>query len=160
MAITKNPKEKLLTIEEVSNKLDCSKSKIYQLIWKKKIDFKKGKSKTKYLIPIEGVSKLKNLKVKRGKPPVGQKPTKKQLERLYVKEDKSIREIAKLIESTKDMVYRSLREHEIERREGNKRSKLRNFDKSFLKKEVKLKGITRAAKELNVNTSTLKRYIL
>lgn len=98
--------------------------------------------------------------IKKGRPSIGRKPGRPELKKLYIKEARSIREVAKLLGCSKDMVYRSLKEYEIERRADNKRSKLRNFDKSFLKKEVKLKGITRAAKELNVNVSTLKKYIL
>lgn len=99
------------------------------------------------------------LEVKRGKPAKGKKPEKKELHRLYVKESKSIREVAEILRCSKDIVYRALKEYEIERRPDNKRSKLRNYDEAFLKMEVKQKGITQTAKELAVNISTLKKYI-
>ena len=99
------------------------------------------------------------LEVKTGRLATGQKPEKKELKRLYVKESKSIREVAVALGCSKDIVYRALKEYEIDRRTDNKRSKLRNYDKAFLKKEVKQKGITQTAKELAVNISTLKKYI-
>jgi len=43
------------------------------------------------------------LEVKRGKPAIGKKPAKKELKILYVKESKSIREVAKILGCSKDM---------------------------------------------------------
>lgn len=103
--------------------------------------------------------KALGLETKKGKPAKGKKPEKATIKKLYIKESKSIREIAELLGCSKDMAYRALREYEIKRRPDNKRSKLRNYDKAFLKREIKQKGITRTAKELAVNISTLKKYI-
>lgn len=103
--------------------------------------------------------KAAGLKVQKGRPSIGTKPKRNELQRLYIKESKSIREVAEILGCSKDMVYRSLNEHAIERRPDNKRSKLRNYDKAFLKREIKQKGITQTAKELAVNISTLKKYI-
>lgn len=99
------------------------------------------------------------IKVKKGKPPKGQKPDKKQLERFYVNEEKSIRQISDKIGCTKDMVYRALDEYGINRRTNAKRSKLSTYDKSYLKQEVKEKGITQVAKDLSVDVRTLRKYI-
>ena len=99
------------------------------------------------------------LDVKRGRPAKGKKPNKTDLKRLYVKESRSIREIAEILGCTKDMIYRSLKEKGINLRDGYRRSKLRNMNKYFLKNEVKAKGITRVAKKLSVDTRTLKKYI-
>lgn len=98
-------------------------------------------------------------KVKPGRPSTGKRPEKKELLKLYIKEKKSIREIAENMGCSKDMVYRSLRENEILRRPDNKRSKLTKYEKSFLRIEVKKKGITKTAKELEVDTRTLKKFI-
>lgn len=98
-------------------------------------------------------------KTKRGRPSKGNKPEKKELIKLYINEAKSIREIAEHLECSKDIVYRSLREYEISRRPDKKRSKLTKFEKSFLKMEVKKKGITKTAKEIKVDTRTLKKFI-
>ena len=97
--------------------------------------------------------------VKPGRPSIGKKPGKPELKKLYIKEAKSIREISKILRCSKDMIYRSLVEYGIERRPDNKRSKLRYYNRSFLKRLIKEKGITKAANELVVNRSTLKKYI-
>ena len=99
------------------------------------------------------------LEVKKGKPSIGMKPSKANLKKLYVKESKSIREVADILGCSKDMVYRTLREYGIEIRLDNKRSKLRTYDQYFLKQEVKRKGITKTAKELSVDVRTLRKYI-
>lgn len=98
-------------------------------------------------------------KVKRGRPSTGKKPGKEELVELYVKKGKSIREIAENVGCSKDMIYRSLKDYNIKRRSENKRSKLLKYDKSFLRMEVKKKGITNTAKELQVDTRTLKKFI-
>lgn len=98
-------------------------------------------------------------KVKPGRPPTGKKPEKKELLKLYIKETKSIREIAEHLGCSKDIVYRCLKENDIKRRPENKRSKLLKHEKSFLRMEVKKKGITKTAKELEVDTRTLKKFI-
>lgn len=99
------------------------------------------------------------IEVKKGRPSLGKKPDKKELKKLYVKESKSIRNVAEILKCSKDMVYRSLIEYGINRRPDNKRSKLRHYDKRLLKKLVREKGITKAAAELAVNKSTLKKNI-
>ena len=98
------------------------------------------------------------LKVKKGKPAIGKKPSNAELKRLYVKESRSIREVAKILGCSKDMIYRELKEYEIERRPGFKRSKLRNYMPSYLRKEVKEKGSEQVARELGITTRTLRKY--
>lgn len=100
------------------------------------------------------------LEVRKGKPAIGKKPEKLELQRLYIKEFMSIREIAAKIGCTKDMVYRALKEYGIQRRnQGEKRSQLQDYGLTFLKKEIKEKGYTQLAKELGVHNTTLRRYM-
>lgn len=98
-------------------------------------------------------------KVKPGRPSIGNKPDKTELIKLYIKEAKSIREIAEHLGCSKDMVYRSLEEHNIERRPGYNRSKLRIHDLAHLKREIKKKGYKEFALELGVDVSTLRKHI-
>jgi len=77
------------------------------------------------------------LEVRKGKPAVGKKPGKAELKRLYIKESKSIRKVAEVLGCSKDMIYRSLEEYGIERRQGFKRSMLKDYKPSYLRKEVK-----------------------
>jgi predicted transcriptional regulator len=99
------------------------------------------------------------LAAKRGKPPIGSKPSKKVLRRLYVKEARSIREIADLKGCTKDMVARALKEYEIEARTNAKRSNLRKYSIERLESGVKRMGIRGLAREMGVDESTLRHHL-
>lgn len=99
------------------------------------------------------------IKVNRGRPAVGKRPDKKDLKRLYVKESKSIREVAKVLRCSKDMVYRSLQEYGIKIRTNKRRSKLEKYRLSELKKGIKVKGIRGYARELRVDESTLRHHL-
>ena len=98
-------------------------------------------------------------KVKPGRPSIGNKPDKKELIKLYIKETKSIREIAEHLGCSKDFVYRGLKENGIERRPGFNRSRLRIYDLAYLKREIKKKGYKEFALELGVDVSTLRKHI-
>lgn len=89
----------------------------------------------------------------------GIKPDKSQLLKLYVRESRSIRVIAEHLGCSKDMIYRSLEEYQIERRPGYNRSKLRIHDLAYLKREIKKKGYKEFALELGVDVSTLRKHI-
>ena len=101
------------------------------------------------------------LRVRKGKPPIGNKPSKTALRRLYIRESKSIREIANLLGCTKDMVYRALREYEIKRRERSKtkESVLSRYPLSHLEDKIAKDGYREAAKKLGVGSSTLYFYV-
>ncbi|MBA7617473.1 hypothetical protein ES703_24788 [subsurface metagenome] len=99
------------------------------------------------------------LEVKRGKPTKGKKPEKKELHRLYVKESKSIREVAEVLCCSKDMVYRALQEYGIERRAKTRRSQLRAHKLVYLKDEIEKKGYRQVAIELGAGVTTLRDYI-
>lgn len=93
------------------------------------------------------------------KPVKGSKPEKLLLQQLYVKESKSIREIAKLLGCTKDMVFRSMRDYGIETRSNKRRSQLKDIKLFDLEKEVKRKGIRAYARELGVDERTLRHHL-
>lgn len=94
-----------------------------------------------------------------GKPPIGKKPEKKELRKLYIKESKSIREVAVALGCSKDMVYRSLKEYRIELRPGFNRSRLRKHKLSALERGVREKGVRGYSKELGVHENTLRYYL-
>jgi len=98
------------------------------------------------------------LKSKEGKPAIGKKPNKTELKKLYDKESKSIREIAKILGCSKDIVYSAMKEYGIERRKGIKRAKLREYTPSYLKKKIKDKGSEQVAKKLGITTRTLRKH--
>ena len=99
------------------------------------------------------------LDVRKGRPSFGAIPKKTDLNRLYTKEDRSIREVAEILGCSKDMVHRKLIEYGIERKADNKRSKLRILDENVLKAKVEKKGLTKAARELKVDIRTLKKFL-
>jgi transposase-like protein len=99
------------------------------------------------------------IEVKKGKPAKGKKPNKFVLNKLYIKELKSIREIADILGCSKDMIYRALMEYGIERRSKVRESKLSNYDLKYIKETVREKGYRKGAQELGVDKSTLFRYL-
>jgi len=59
---------------------------------------------------MKDASRFKERKKCPGRP-AGDRPKKNQLQRLYVKECRSIRETAEILGYSKDKVYRALEEH-------------------------------------------------
>ncbi len=94
-----------------------------------------------------------------GKPAIGLKPEKSVLRKLYVRESKSIREIAESRGCSKDMVNRSLQEYGIPIRTNKRRSKLEKYRLSELEKGIRVKGIRGYARELGVDESTLRHHL-
>jgi predicted DNA-binding protein YlxM (UPF0122 family) len=103
--------------------------------------------------------KAAGLEVKRGKPPIGKKPSKIELKKLYIKESRSIREVAEILGCSKDMVYRSLKEYGIELRFKTRRSHLRVYELDYLRSEIDSKGYKQVAVDLEVGVTTLRDYM-
>ncbi|MGB3863382.1 MAG: hypothetical protein WBF32_14090 [Candidatus Aminicenantaceae bacterium] len=103
--------------------------------------------------------KAAGLTVKRGKPPIGKKPSKIELKKLYIKESRSIREVAEILGCTKDMVYRALKEFGIQTREHVKKSILWDYSLESLEMGIKEKGLRGFARDLGINESTLRYHI-
>jgi DNA invertase Pin-like site-specific DNA recombinase len=99
------------------------------------------------------------LDAKRGKHPIGKQPGKSELKELYIKESRSIREIANALGCTKDRVYRALKEYGIERRPHTWESRLSQYDLEFLREIIRKRGYRKGAQELGVDKSTLYRYM-
>ena len=99
------------------------------------------------------------VEVKRGKPSIGNKPSKSELEKLYIKESKSIRDIAIILGCSKDMVYRALQESAIERRPHTKVSKLNMYSLKKIRDIVSREGYRGAARSLGVGYTTLRLYL-
>ena len=98
-------------------------------------------------------------KRKRGKPSIGEKPSKPELKRLYVKESRSIREVAEILGCSKDMVYRGLQEYGIELRAGIRRSRLKEYRPEDLRRRSRQEGTAHVAQDLGVAISTLRDYM-
>ena len=99
------------------------------------------------------------LEVKKGKPSIGRKPERKKLQRLYIKESKSIREVADVLGCSKDMVFRALKEYGIGKDFITRKRKLSEATLGFLKKEFKTKSKKKVAVELGVSKSGLYKHL-
>jgi transcriptional regulator with PAS, ATPase and Fis domain len=98
------------------------------------------------------------LKVKRGRPS-SKKPSKAELRRLYVRESKSIREVAEILGCSKDMIYRCLKEYGIERRARVPKSSLAQYEIQHLREMVGREGYNQTAEKLGVGRAALWMYI-
>jgi transposase len=99
------------------------------------------------------------IKVGTGRPSTGAKPEKEVLDKLYVQESRSIREIAEILGCKKDVVYYWLKKFGIETRTMAKRSKLLRYSLAELKDGVMTKGGRGYARELGVDESTLRHHL-
>jgi transposase-like protein len=102
---------------------------------------------------------IRSLPAKLGRPLSGRAPLKENLLRLYVREGKSIREVAEVLGVSKDSVYRTLKRYGIEARTNVKRSGLREYPLEKLEIGVKKKGIRGLARELGIHENTLRNYL-
>lgn len=99
------------------------------------------------------------IKPKRGRPPWKKKPSKEDLEKLYVKEGKSIREVAETLDYPKEIVLRCLQRYGIKRRPPGRRKRLKENDYDSILEMIALKGLRKTAEDLGVSRQTLWRYI-
>lgn len=99
------------------------------------------------------------LEVKRGRPPIGDKPDEKTLLKSYISEKKSIRSVASELGCTKDMVVRALAEYGIDRRADKRPSRLDQIPLVDLYEAVDREGYEAAAKRFGVGRTTLFLYL-
>jgi hypothetical protein len=97
--------------------------------------------------------------VKRGRPPVGKAPSKAELIKLYIQEDRSVRDVAAALGCSKDMVIRTLAKLGISVRSCARRSKLRVLPLKNLQDSIKEKGIRQTAREIGVCEGTLRHHM-
>ena len=95
----------------------------------------------------------------RGRPPTGLTPVKEELVRLYINEEKSVREVAAVLGRSKDMVARALKRYGIEARANASRSRLRTIPLRDLEAAVRQKGLRGTARDLGVDHSTLQHHL-
>ena len=99
------------------------------------------------------------IEVKRGRPPAGPTPSKADLIKLYVREGRSVRDVAAVLGTTKDAVHRALKRYGIEARTNAARSKLRTIPIPDLKAAIRDKGIRGLAKDMGVDEGTIRHYL-
>ena len=91
--------------------------------------------------------------------PAGDRPKKSELQRLYVKEERSIREVAEILGCSKDKVYRALEEYGISRRSRVRRSRLEQYSLRFIREKIKKEGMGETADFLGVSRQFLRRHL-
>jgi transposase-like protein len=99
------------------------------------------------------------LKVKRGRPAAGTSPSKADLIRLYVKESRSVRDVAATLGCSKDAVHRALNHYDIAVRSNASRSRLRTIPLTDLETAIRDKGIRGTARELGVAEGTIRHHL-
>jgi len=99
------------------------------------------------------------LPVRRGRPPAGPAPSKADLVKLYVKEGRSVRDVAAALGCTKDAVHRALAGHGIKARPNARRSKLRTIQLRDIKATIREKGIRGTARDLGIDEGTVRHYL-
>jgi len=97
--------------------------------------------------------------VKPGRPKIGKNPRKVELQGLYTREGKSIREIAGQLGLHPDTIHYWLKKYGIKTRSMAKRSKLRKYKRSTLEKGIMEYGIREYAERLGVHENTLRNYL-
>lgn len=97
--------------------------------------------------------------MKTGRPPSGKTPSRAVLVRHYVKEGRSVRDVAAAVGCSKDMVYRALKQYRIAIRSNARRSRLRDVNLALILADIKTKGIVATAKALDVDPATLRHHV-
>lgn len=79
---------------------------------------------------------------------------------LYLKEKKSIRDIAELVGMSKDKVHRLLKTYGVKREKRTRKGKLSGLTLVYLEREFKNKSKIQVAKDLGVSRQSLhERYL-
>ena len=98
-------------------------------------------------------------KPKRGRPAIGPRPSKADLVKIYVREERSVRDVAVFLDCSKSAVHRGLKQYGIDARPSASRSRLRTIRLRDLKAAIRAKGINGAARDMGVDRSTLRHHL-
>ena len=99
------------------------------------------------------------LEVRRGRPVAAPPPSRVDLVKLYIKEGRSVRDVAARLGCSKDAVHRALKKYGIDARSNASRSSLLKYSLSDLKAAVREKGIRGYARELGIDEGTLRHHL-
>ena len=99
------------------------------------------------------------LEVKRGRPPAGPAPSRADLVKLYVKEGRSVRDVAAAVGCSKDAVHRGLKKYGIASRSRARKSALIDYSLRQLKTGIREKGLRGFARKLGVSAGTILHHL-
>jgi len=99
------------------------------------------------------------LPVRRGRPPAGPAPSKADLVKLYVKEGRSVRDVAAVLGCSKDAVHRALKMYGIAARSRARKSALLEYSIRELQAGIRDKGLRGFAREMGISPGTILHYL-
>ena len=92
--------------------------------------------------------------------PFKPRPTRAELQRLYIEGRYSIRETAELLGVSKDIINQALREYGIPRRPRNaRRSQLADIPLHLLQSNIEAEGMRAHARRLGIDPATLREHV-
>ena len=99
------------------------------------------------------------IEAKKGKPAAGKKPEKTELKKLYLKESRSIRAVAKELNLHPDTVHYWLKKYGIQTRNKARKSQLVIIPLEEIEKNVRELGIRGYARELGISEGTVRHHL-
>jgi len=98
-------------------------------------------------------------KVKRGRPSIGETPSRAELVDAYQRQGLSIRAAAEVLGVSKDAVQRGLAEHGIKARGTSRPSRLAVYRLADLRRRIRRDGLRATARAVDVDPATLLEYL-
>ena len=97
--------------------------------------------------------------VKPGRPKIGKKPRKVELQRLYASEDKSIREVAARLGLHPDTIHYWLKKYGIKTRSKARKSRLLSIPLEEIERNLAKLGIRGYARKLGLSEGTIRHHL-
>ena len=95
----------------------------------------------------------------RGRPSIGETPTRAELVELYQRQGLSLRAAAEVLGTSKEAILRGLRENGIETRPASKPSRLAAYGPVELRRRIKADGLRATARALGLDPKALTGYL-
>jgi transposase len=99
------------------------------------------------------------LPVRRGRPSIGETPSRAELVDAYQRQGLSIRAAAEILGTSKEAVWRGLAEHGIPARPNTRPSRLATYSLTDLRRRIRRDGLRGTARVLGVSAPTLLDYL-
>ncbi len=97
--------------------------------------------------------------IKPGRPIIGKNPRKVQLQKLYAREDKSIREIGGQLSLHPDTIHYWLKKYGIKTRSKARKSRLLSISLGEIERNLAKLGIRGYARKLGLSEGTIRHHL-